>query len=206
MKTAADWIKQVEAELDAGFTSKAAKKDSMGRLRYAFDATKNICKQAVYAFEEETDSRVDGSFDIICKDLHHFKPAHIEFFKGFAGTEAAAATLHTILEIRDQIKAAEIGVKVKTEEQIIAEFEALMASAVKDDGFRTNNNANYNLVDCENELGTQWTRVDWYVKGHRTAFAEASALISADYKVWQSKGAPSMKGWDFLEIKEFYKN
>lgn len=206
MKTAADWIKQVEAALAAGFTSKAAKKDTMCHLRNAFDATKDICKRAVWAYEQEADARVDGSFDIICKDLHHFKPAHIEFFKGFEGNEDAAATLYTILELRDQIKDSEIGIKPKTEEQIITEFEALMATAVKDNGFRTNNNANYRLVDCENEFGTQWTRVDWYVKGYRTAFSEARALISADYKVWQSKGSPSMKGWDFLEIKEFYSN
>jgi hypothetical protein len=206
MKTAADWIKQVESALDSGFTSKAAKKDAMCHLRYAFDDTKDICKRAVWTFEEEADSRVEGSFDIICKDLHHFKPAHIEFFKGFEGTQDAAATLYTIVELRDQIKAAEIGIKPKTEEQLAAELEAVVASAVKDNGFRTNNFITNNWVGCQNEFGTQWVRIDWYLQGYRTAFNECMGVISEDLKVWISKGQPHMKGWSCDQISEFYSN
>ena len=206
MKKAADWIKQVQTALDSGFTSKAAKKDAMCHLRNAFQDTKDICKRAVWTFELEADVRVDGSFDIICKDLHHFKPAHIEFFKGFEGTQDAAATLYTILELRDQIKTSEIGIKPKTEEQLAAELEAVVATAVKDNGFRTNNCVINNWVGCQNELGTQWVRIDWYLQGYRTAFNDCMGVISADFKVWMAKGQPHMKGWSCAQISEFYSN
>ncbi|MCT2531040.1 hypothetical protein N2382_09235 [SAR92 clade bacterium H921] len=206
MKTAADRIAQVKSAIDAGFTSKSGKKDAMFTLSNAFDTIKQEAKQAVYAQVAATGVEVVGSFENGLKQLHHFKPVHADFYLAFAGTEQSVATLHEILDIRDQIKASEIGIKPKTEEQLAAELEAVVATAVKDNGFRTNNFVTNNWVGCQNELGTQWVRIDWYLQGYRTAFHECMGVISEDLKVWKFKGQPHMKGWSCDQISEFYSN
>lgn len=205
IKTLDQRIQEVQSALAQGFTTKSGKKDTMYSLSCVFDEVKDVLKDAIWDVERSTGERIEDSFDIICKQLHHFKVEHIEFFAQYnSHNQKAISDLYKVLDLRDQIKSAEIGVKEKSATQLMLEEEIKMVKAVKDNGFRTNNHIWTQFWDCENEFGTQWERCDWYLDGRRTAFSKCMAVVGKDFRFWTAKGCPNMKGWDFSKIAEFY--
>ena len=108
IKTLDQRIQEVQSALAQGFTTKSGKKDTMYSLSWVFDEVKDVLKDAVWDVERSTGERIEGSFDIICKQLHHFKVEHIEFFAQYnSHNQKAISDLYKVLDLRDQIKAAD---------------------------------------------------------------------------------------------------
>lgn len=206
MITYEELIQNVKQALDNGFTSKAAKKDAMHNLRSAFDIKQDELDKELWAIAHAQDERIEGHFKVATTQLHHFKPEHVDFYAKHLPNHANLNDLLACLEIRDDIKVAEIGVKQKSEEQLIKEEEQQVARAVKDNGFRTSKLIDHQMWECRNDHGTEWLRVDWYLWGKRTAFQKCRAEVSKEFRFWESKGSPNMKGWGFMRISEFYEN
>lgn len=204
IKTFEDRIETVEDMLAQGFTTKSAKKDAMFYLRNAFDSKQDELDRLLYEKSYGLDERIEGHFKVATTQLHHFKPEHIAFYARHEPNHPALDDLQEVLDLRDQVKAAEIGVKTKTEEQLLKELEQMLAAAAKDDGFRTNNSIDNQFWYCENENGSHWYRCDWYLNGARTAFWKCSAEVATDYRYWQAKGSPNMKNWSWIERQRFY--
>ena len=198
-------IQEVQSALVQGFTSKSGKKDTMYSLSCVFNQVKDVLKPAIWDVERSTGERIEGSFNITCKQLHHFKVEHVEFFAQYnSDNQKSISDLYKVLDLRDQIKSAEIGVKEKSATQLMLEEETKMVAAVKDNGFRTNTNIGNEFWYCENDNGSHWYRCDWYLDGRRTAFSKCMALVGEDFRFWTAKGCPNMKGWEFSKIAEFY--
>ena len=205
IKTFADRIETVEDMLAQGFTTKSAKKDAMFYLRNAFEQKQDALDSLLYIKQDVSGERIEGHFKVATTQLHHFKPEHIAFYAHHLnGQTHEMDDLQEVLDLRDQVKAAEIGVKTKTEEQLLKELEQMLAAAAKDDGFRTNNSIDNQFWYCENENGSHWYRCDWYLNGDRTAFWKCSAEVATDYRYWKAKGAPNMKRWSWIERERFY--
>ena len=206
MRTYEQWIEKVKEALDNGFYSKASKKDAMHNLRTAFDIKQDELDKELWAIAYTLDKRIEGHFRVATTQLHHFKPEHVDFYAKHLPNHANLNDLLACLEIRDEIKSAEIGVRQKSEDQLIKEEEQLVARAVKDNGFRTTKWIDHQIWDCRNDHGTEWLRVDWYLRGKRTAFHKCRAEVGKEYRFWESKGSPNMKGWGYMRISEFYEN
>ena len=194
--------------IDAGFTSKSAKKDAMYNLKSIFEAARDECERPnrdiVFAMPLETRCWPEGLFEISCKELHHFKPVHVEFLKNLGAEDHGVNALELTLKLRDIIKAEEIGIKPLTANQLTVKFEREVAEVTKDNGFRTNNWISWTSVFCMNEFGTQWMRQDWKHNGRQISFANAQVMIGKDLAHWDSKGRPFMGKFSRAEITEFY--
>lgn len=205
IKTFEDRIDSIENALSEGFFTKQSKKDAMFHLRNAFDLKQDELDRLLYIKQDVLDERIEGHFKVATTQLHHFKPEHIAFYEQHLNCRLPEMDdLQEVLDLRDQIKAAEIGVKDKSEEKLLKELEQEIASRAKDDGFRTNNSIGNEFWYCENENGSHWYRCDWYLNGTRTAFWKCSTEVAKDYKFWKAKGAPNMKRWSWIEIERFY--
>lgn len=99
-----------------GFSSKAAQRRALDSLNRAYDLQKGAIHDILLA---ETD-RGEGWNDLYwgVPDLHNWKPRHSEQFKTFAPQVAA---IEQLVELRNEVKAAEITPPAKSEAKVIEE-------------------------------------------------------------------------------------
>lgn len=75
----------------------------------------------------------------------------------------------------------------------------------KSAGFLPNIDIQGELSHCVSALGKPYTRCDWYLECTRFSLAEASRCFERDIARWESAGRPDMRGWEYWEVRGFYK-
>ncbi|HEY1878448.1 MAG TPA: hypothetical protein VGG68_00800 [Caulobacteraceae bacterium] len=189
--------------LEAGFASEARRKEALGWTSRAYEtARRALCDLILANFPADADGVRKAPFEElywgIPMELHQWRPGkHGALFGAFPAFVEQAANL---LELRDAIKAAVVDPRpprtdhpLLAEARISAEAEAALQTRhartyqdTLDMGRRLGGlPVSVNRVFCANHGGTVWVRLDWYLRGERTAFS----IIAAAYDQLVREGA-----------------
>ncbi|MFT6904967.1 MAG: hypothetical protein ACJAS1_001621 [Oleiphilaceae bacterium] len=204
IKKAQNAINKVEARLQSPFTAKKEKTpllnvldnvcfiiyrvitDAVEGRSDRFDITRNI----PLSFGQMVNSKFRDS-DTMVKAIEDHAP---EYKPSFLICES----------LYREVLAASVPLTKAEEEKEIQKQQECLMKAQKDDGLRFEQ---IYVVGhyCHNELGTMWTRYDWYLTHARTAYEKIMVVVGKQFKFWQTNGRPNMKDWDSIDVIRFYR-
>lgn len=177
------------ALLAAGFASEAKRKAALDTLSAGWRALRDNISAALLADRDTEAGMSQALTDLYYAlpfDLHHWRSKHS------ADHPAWAEQVEALVDLRAAIKAAPVEPKPAREDHpllVIARVvpDALDWESLRDRRVRQYADAldlgrrlgglpvNVHRVWCVNYAGTEWVRLDWYLKGRRVQFSVVAA-------------------------------
>lgn len=193
MRTFETYIAQAAAAFDAGFASEAARKNALADLGRAYDRAREDFMHALIAEHPHVDGVGRGD---LFETLYWGVPMYVHIWGPkqdalFAAYPDLLAKVAECRDLRAAIKAADVAPRpVRVDHPAAVRVQKTLAEMMA-----ARNVSYIAAVDlghvlgrlpvscaghyCRNEGGTTWVRVDYYLRGRRTAFAVIAAAYDA---------------------------